>query len=143
VPGVPDDIRFLVDNSAMNRLQLAPVEKVLVPLLMSKKLSTCGAIEVEALYSARNSEEYESLKLQRGSILEYLDTTEDDWQTALMLQGELVKKSQHRGPKVPDLIISAVAINNGLTVLHYDSDFERIANYTELEAEWVVPRGSV
>jgi predicted nucleic acid-binding protein len=31
----------------------------------------------------------------------------------------------------------------GLTVLHYDSEFERIAGVTGQPTQWVVPRGGV
>ena len=44
--------------------------------------------------------------------------------------------------KVPDLIIAAVAINHGLTLIHYDADFEFIASVSELKHQWIVDRGS-
>jgi predicted nucleic acid-binding protein len=106
-------------------------------------VATCGALEIEALYSARNSDEYERLQGIRASIFTYLDTDESDWQRALTVQKALARDSQHRGPKVPDLLIAAVAERYSLTLLHYDSDFDRIAAATGQRAEWVVPRGSV
>ena len=45
--------------------------------------------------------------------------------------------------KVPDLLIAAAAEANGLTVLHYDADFDRISAVTGQRSEWVVPAGSV
>jgi len=48
-----------------------------------------------------------------------------------------------KGRKVPDLIIAAAAELAGLTVLHYDHDFELIASVTGQPHEWVVPRGSI
>ncbi|MEV7093727.1 PIN domain nuclease [Amycolatopsis sp. NPDC051045] len=137
------DERYMIDNSAMNRIKLPEVAAVLVPLLNARQLCTCGAIEVEALYSAKNSSDYEKLRLQRATILEYVDSTEEDWQAALRIQAALASKSQHRGPKVPDLIISAVAKNNHLTVMHYDSDFERISEFSDVKSCWVVPLGSL
>lgn len=134
---------FLIDNSALNRIQIPEFEKVLRPLLEKGLLATCGALEVEALYSAKNQDDYDRLVRQRGAILQYIDTSENDWQTALRIQRELTKKAQHRGPRVPDLIISAVAINNDLTLLHYDSDFDRIREIFGGKIEWVVPKGTV
>jgi hypothetical protein len=49
---------------------------------------------------------------------------------------------EHRLP-IPDLVIAAAAESAGLTVLHYDGDFERIAEVTGQDQDWVVPRGSV
>jgi predicted nucleic acid-binding protein len=42
-----------------------------------------------------------------------------------------------------DLIIAAAAEAAGLTVLHYDHDFEHIASVTGQPTEWVSPAGSL
>jgi predicted nucleic acid-binding protein len=47
-----------------------------------------------------------------------------------------------RGRKVPDLLIAATAEDLGLTVLHYDADFDLIGPLTGQPCQWVVPRGS-
>jgi predicted nucleic acid-binding protein len=61
---------------------------------------------------------------------------------ARQVQRLLAAKHQ-RGRKVPDLLIAAAAELGGLTVLHYDADFDRIAAITAQPTEWVVPAGSV
>ncbi|HEY0806728.1 MAG TPA: PIN domain-containing protein [Pseudonocardiaceae bacterium] len=48
-----------------------------------------------------------------------------------------------RGRKLPDLLIAAAAERRGLTVLHYDRDFELIADVTGQQHEWVVLRGTI
>jgi hypothetical protein len=48
-----------------------------------------------------------------------------------------------RGRKVPELLIAAAAETEGLIVLHYDADFDRIADVTGQRSEWVVPGGSI
>jgi predicted nucleic acid-binding protein len=42
----------------------------------------------------------------------------------------LADRGQHRAPSIPDLIIAATAELAGLTVLHFDKDFEIIAAIT-------------
>lgn len=42
-----------------------------------------------------------------------------------------------------EVIVAACAERADLTVLHYDGDYERIAEVTGQPAQWVVPRGSV
>ena len=137
------DPLYLVDNSAWNRLKLEAVAARLRPLADSNLIATCGALEVEALYSSRNADDHEKLRALRSSIFTYVDTEEADWQRALEVQHDLAKTAQHRGPKVPDLIIAAVAERHNLTLMHYDSDFDRIVAVTGQRAEWVVPRNSV
>jgi hypothetical protein len=55
----------------------------------------------------------------------------------------LLATKHQRGRKVPDLLIAAAAEAPGLTVLHYDADFDRIAAVTGQPTEWVVAAGTV
>ena len=59
------------------------------------------------------------------------------------MQGALVARSHHTSVKVPDLLIAAVAGLRGLPVIHYDRDFDLIAEATGQDTRWVVPRGSI
>jgi len=51
--------------------------------------------------------------------------------------------SLHRGAKLVDLVIAAAAEAAGLTVLHYDDDYDRIASVMRQPMEWVAPAGSL
>ncbi len=62
---------------------------------------------------------------------------------ALGVQAMLAERSQHRAVPLPDLLVAACAEQAGLTVLHYDADFDRIAQLTNQSTQWIVPRGSV
>lgn len=42
-----------------------------------------------------------------------------------------------------DLLTAATAVRGGVAVLHYDADFDAIAEVTGQPVEWMVPRGSV
>jgi hypothetical protein len=42
-----------------------------------------------------------------------------------------------------DALVAAAAEARELVVLHYDADFELVAQVTGQAHEWVVPRGSV
>ena len=44
---------------------------------------------------------------------------------------------------MPDLLIAATADVEELTVLHYDADFDLIAEITGQACEWVVPKGTI
>jgi predicted nucleic acid-binding protein len=59
------------------------------------------------------------------------------------VQAALVQRGQHRSAGVADLLIAATAEIEGLTVLHYDADFDLIAEITGQPCEWVVPKGTV
>jgi predicted nucleic acid-binding protein len=59
------------------------------------------------------------------------------------VQAALAARGQHRAASIPDLLIAACAQRHGVTVLHYDGDFDLIAEVTGQPVQWVVPRGSV
>jgi predicted nucleic acid-binding protein len=62
---------------------------------------------------------------------------------ALEVHREMAVRSQHRHLRLPDLVIAAAAELNGVTVLHYDADFDRIAEITGQDMEWVAAKGSL
>jgi predicted nucleic acid-binding protein len=96
--------------------------------------------DLEVGFAARNSEEWDNL--HRAVKQFQLVTVEAvDFDRASGVQRMLAAMSQ-RGRKVPHLLIAAAAERRGLTVLHYDRDFELIADVTGQSTEWVVPRGS-
>ena len=62
---------------------------------------------------------------------------------AIDVQGELADQGRHRAVGLEDLLIAAAAEQAGLAVLHYDRDFDLIAEVTGQPTEWVVPPGTV
>ena len=62
---------------------------------------------------------------------------------SLEVQAPLAKTSHHRAVSLPDLLIAACAEAHGLTVLHYDADYDLIAKITKQPTRWAVARGSV
>jgi predicted nucleic acid-binding protein len=64
------------------------------------------------------------------------------FQRAIDIQAELARSGRHRVP-IPDLLIAATAEAAGLILLHYDHDYDLIAEITHQPAERVVERGSV
>lgn len=134
---------FLADKSALTRRETRPeVREVLEPLLVAGEIATCGIVDLELLYSARDRATYRSLvEALRGMPRAPLD--EDAVNRALSVQAMLAERSQHRAVPLPDLLVAACAESAGLTVLHYDADFDRIAELTGQATQWIVERGSV
>lgn len=134
---------FLADKSALTRRETRPeVREVLEPLLVAGEIATCGIVDLELLYSARDRATYRSLvEALRGMPRAPLD--EDAVNRALSVQAMLAERSQHRAVPLPDLLVAACAESAGLTVLHYDADFDRIAELTGQPTQWIVERGSV
>lgn len=134
--------RYLVDKSALARMPLEPVRSRLAPIIEAGEAATCAIIDVEVLYSARNHQDHERIRQRRSLAYHSVPITEAVLQRAIEIQGELARSGRHRVP-IPDLIIAAAAEASGLTLLHYDHDYDLIAEVTRQPAEWVVERGSV
>ena len=97
--------------------------------------------DLELLYSARDRATYRALvEALRGMPRAPVD--DDAVVRALEVQAMLAERSQHRAVPLPDLVVAACAERADLAVLHYDADFERIAQLTGQAAQWIVPRGS-
>lgn len=134
---------FLVDKSALARRQTrSEVREALDPLLLAGEVASCAIVDLEVLYSAASPASYSATaEALRGMPRAPLD--EECASRALEVQGMLAERSQHRAVPLPDLLVAACAERAGLAVLHYDADFERIAELTGQRVQWVVPRGSV
>lgn len=61
---------------------------------------------------------------------------------AVAVQDALAERSQQRGAKIADLLIAAAAEAARLVVLHYDHDFDLIADITGQPTEWIVAAGT-
>jgi hypothetical protein len=134
---------YLADKSALTRSDTRPrVREVIEPLLLAGRIATCGIVDLELLYSAPNPATYGELAEVLRSMPR-VAVTDDTVDRALEVQSMLAARSQHRSVPLPDLLVAACAETAGLIVLHYDADYERIANLTGQPVQWVVPRGSV
>jgi predicted nucleic acid-binding protein len=134
---------YLADKSALTRRDTRPeVREVVEPLLLAGRIATCGIIDLELLYSAPCKDTHVELADLLRAIPR-APVTEAVIDRALEVQGLLAATSQHRSVSLPDLLVAACAERNGLTVLHYDADYDRIARLTGQPVQWVVPRGSV
>lgn len=134
--------RYLIDKSALARMPLDAVRRRLAPILEAGEAATCAIIDLEVLYSARGPLDYDEIRKRRALAYDSVPITEEILQRAVSIQAELARTGRHRIP-IPDLIIAATAEAAGLTLLHYDHDYDLIAQATGQPTEWVVPRGTV
>jgi predicted nucleic acid-binding protein len=134
---------FLADKSALTRRDTRPeVREALEPLLLAGEIATCGIVDLELLYSATSRTTYRALaEALRG--MPRVEMDESCIRRGLEVQAMLAERSRHRSVPLPDLLVAACAERAGLTVLHYDADYDRIAKLTGQPVQWIVPRGSV
>jgi predicted nucleic acid-binding protein len=133
-------LTHLLDTSVLTRLGKPQIRSAIEPKAQLGQLARAGISDLEIGYSARNYSEWDRLTEALG-VFELIETTPEHVVRALQVQRLLAAK--HQRGKDPDLLIAAAAEARGLTVLHYDNDFDQIAAITGQTCEWVVPAGSV
>jgi predicted nucleic acid-binding protein len=134
---------YLADTSVyVHQARSDDVFRRFQSLLVEGRLATCEMTALEYLNNAPDPEWYETLW---GALhgQRWIEVTNEAMRRAMEVHRQFAQKSQHRHFSLPDLIIAATAELSGLTVLHYDEDYERIAKVTGQSVEWVVPKGSL
>jgi predicted nucleic acid-binding protein len=133
---------FLADKSAWARFAVPAVAEVLEPLLEQEDVATCAVIDLEVLFCVRSGAEHGAVRAERRG-LPRLAMPNRVFERAIDVQGLLARRGQHRAASIPDLLIAATAEHHGVAVLHYDADFDLIAEATGQPMQWVVARGTV
>ena len=101
-------------------------------------------VRLELLYSARNADEFGELRDELAALVD-CPVGKAQWSRALWVYERLAAQggAHQRSVKHADLLIAAAAEAAGLTVLHYDEDFERIAEITGQSTRWLADRGGL
>lgn len=133
---------YLGDTSALARLGQTLVADRLVPLLESGLVARCTPTDLEAGFSSTSPASHLAMRKAR-SAWPFVETTQRILDRAVAVQDALAERSQQRGAKIADLLIAAAAEAAGLVVLHYDHDFDLIADITGQPTEWILPAGTV
>jgi predicted nucleic acid-binding protein len=106
------------------------------------RVAMCDQIAMELLWSARDVGDFRTTE---AALLAcpWLETESRDWVEARRVFRELAARGplHHRQVKIPDLLIAAVAFRHGVTIVHYDADYETIASVTGQPTRWAAPRG--
>ena len=134
----------LVDTSAWGRAQTKPqVALKLREWFKARTPYTCPVLDLEILYSARGTSEYLEWQKRRRATFVNIPLSKAVGDRALEVQSILATKGHLRATSLPDLLIAACAEQVGATILHYDQDYDHIADITGQSTAWIVPRGSV
>lgn len=131
---------YLGDTSALSRRPR--VAELLDPLLEAGLVARCTITDLEAGYSSTSPADHKALR-QRRSAWPFISMSQEVLDRAVTVQDRLAERSHHRGAKIADLLIAAAAESAGLVVLHYDHDFDLIADVTGQQTEWIVPAGTI
>ena len=127
---------ILIDTSAWLfalRKDFHPVVKERIEqLLVESDVAICGMIALELLGGTKSEKEYLRLK-SRLDALYYVEADKVLWDLSSKLAFDLKRK----GISIPyaDIVIAASALRERAILVHADSHFDSISNYTDLRVE--------
>ncbi len=135
---------YCVDTSAWHHSAHPEVALEWRRRLERDELGICDQVRLEILWSARSAADYQALA-EELSALRAIATDASTFERALAVQRSLARAASlhHRSVKIADLVIAAAAEAAAATVLHYDADYDRIAEITGQPTRWIAPRGSL
>jgi predicted nucleic acid-binding protein len=136
----------LADTSAWSwtRIIGGEIREQFNDAMVEGAIATCDMVRMELLSSTQNAKEFIALHHDLQALSD-LPIEKDQWERALDVYEQLSRQGglHHRAVKHPDLLIAAAAEAAGVTVLHYDEDYDRIAAITGQSVRWLAPRGTL
>ncbi len=137
------ELPLLVDTSAWARAEHSTTRDSWLAALLGDRLRLSPLIRIEILLSARGGGEFDQLA-------ERLDTIR-----AAPLSASVIRAAEaamqalaHRSAgaqQVPivDYLVAAAAQELGAAVIHYDHDYDTLAEVMEFESIWLAPAGTL
>ncbi|MGA4542598.1 PIN domain-containing protein [Uniformispora flossi] len=135
---------YLIDASACHRpVRNAAVAREWNEVVEKGRVGVSGYTQLELVHGMSDRAHPAFVERDLLNALTWTIDPDGVVRRAKQVQGMLRERSWHQGPGVVDLLVAATAQLLGLTLLHYDADFETIAKVTGRPHRWIALRGSV
>jgi predicted nucleic acid-binding protein len=113
--------------------------------VLADELYVCTPFRLEARYSAQSAADFAAISAELAGF-QSARVDADTWLIAEQAQQRLAEAPAiaHR-VKLADLLVAAIASRHGLGILHYDHDYDVIAEHAQLggPSMWIAPAGTV
>lgn len=135
---------WVADTSAWARASEPAVAERWIAAARARELVACPIITLELLHDARNRDEVERVSAMLAALRQ-APVTLSVTDTAISAVRDLAGAGADGHHRVPtaDALIAAAAAERGFGVLHYDHDFDRLAQVLSFTSQWIAPAGSV
>lgn len=138
---------LLLDNSAWARLLQGVVPKAraetIARSMEAQEIAVCLPFLLEVGFSARSAADLKALMARLDELPRVVIDREVE-RLASQAQRELAEVGHHRLAPM-DVVIAACAHRAEAGVLHYDADYDILAEHTSLtfESQWLAPAGTL
>jgi predicted nucleic acid-binding protein len=134
---------LVVDTSAWARAHHSEVRERWKEALLGRRLRISPLVRFEILLSAREGQSFDTLA-ERLSALQAAPLNASVIRAAEHAMRALAHRSAgaQRLPIV-DYLVAAAAQELGAAVIHYDRDYDTLADLLEFESIWLAPAGTL
>jgi predicted nucleic acid-binding protein len=135
------ELPLLIDTSAFARARHPEVRIAWQEALRSDRLRLAPPVRLEILFTARDGAQFDALAEQLSALRPAPLTT-----VVLRSVEDAMRKLAHRSTgsqRIPlvDYLVAAAAQETGAAVIHYDRDYDTLAEVMEFESVWLAPAG--
>jgi predicted nucleic acid-binding protein len=136
-------LALVIDTSAWSRAHHPQVRERWRQAQFSDRLRISPAVRLEILLSARDGRTFDELGEELATL-----RTAPLTATVIRAAQDAMRTLAHRSAgahqiPVVDYLIAAAAQETGAAVLHYDRDYDTLAEVMEFESLWLAPPGSL
>ncbi len=137
------ELPLVVDTSAWARAHQPEIREPWVEVLRADRLRLSPVVRMEILLSARSGDSFDSLA-EHLSALRVAPLSSSVLRAAEAAMRALAGRSAgaQRLPIV-DYLVAAAAQETGAAVIHYDRDYDLLAEIMSFESIWLSPPGSL
>ncbi len=137
------DLPLLVDTSAFARANHPKVRGPWQATLRQDRLRLAPPARMEILLTARDGATFDTLAAQLSAVRPAPLTS-----SVLRAAEDAIRALAHRSAgsqrlPVIDYLIAAAAQEMGAAVIHYDRDYDTLAEVMEFESVWLAPAGAL
>ena len=134
----------LADTSVWARKNNPLLRSWFTGAIAAGEILLCDMVALELLHSASTPVLYRALA-ENLTGMPWIHMDQREWQRALEVYALLAAQGNalHRSVKHADLLIAAAAERSGITLVHYDHDYDTVASVTGQPTRWVAPRGTL
>jgi len=137
------ELPLLIDTSAFARARHPEVREQWQEALLEDRLRLASPVRMEILFTARSGAEFDALAEQLSALRPAPLTS-----AVLRAAEDAMRTLAHRSSgsqRIPlvDYLVAAAAQEMGGAVIHYDRDYDTLAEVMEFESVWLAPAGTL
>ena len=134
---------LIADKSAWEKARLPSIRVDWSRAFQGGQIVTCGIVELELLYSARDEADFASIEADLAG-LRRIPIGRTEFAAAITAMRELsARQPRYHRVSLPDALIAAAAQERGCGVLHYDQHYDRLTEVMNFDNQWIAPRGTL